>query len=960
MKSHLFRPGVEVLASKESVTISDKYGIGSALTLPAEWAPVIKMVDTGVDSPTIQQRLAGRGLAIESSDIEALRQLFTDARLTAGPEAEKALNALFAARSPDDLLVPLFEKPPTRLRSFLAACIDEGRQFLEERYGDWAARISLQAALSPHGASHMCGRIYATLGAETWPDVFFLVSPSHYSRTASFLNKAVLTSLGRVDVCKKTTAFLEARAKKLTLCANDPSFLIEHAWLTDAYALQLLAEQLDRPLRIVPIQLGKMDSTMARRLGRELATFCRNSAIRGCLIASGDLTHHYDDRKREGGEYVKHGMPLREIVRRAQADEQRFLSDICQRKHEELEQQMPKHYCARKPLAALFGFTPLEGTVLDHETILNGNNASQIDLDQAWEGGQFHGCAAIAFGLGLPPADRVIDPPRSAPSAAGCDRRLDQTLIISEVRGPAIGIQSRRYARYTELPLDVLPVLHELQLGFATLDQICERLSTSWNIELDQQDAEELVNGLESIGFLVDQKDSEGFRRNLLNQTLEQVNRSSPFYRGRINGQGLGDAPIVNSDVVRDHWPAFSTRPISVRIAKSDPDSYYLRSTSSTSGAKPLRTVVEREIHDLRSAARRNIVQRRMVKVLNVSRPANLGVLNTQKGTLRQRWPALKDNGFSPGINPTQIPADTWDQALDLLEERKTRVLSGDPNYVTELARRAIELGRKFPTLEEVQLGHCFAWQFQREVIARAFGVPVLRQWHSSEFGDMGLTCSAGKMHLLDCHLYFELVHRGGRAAPRGQTGAALITTLDTKLRPLVRYANGDLLTIDKEVCRCGHPSPTFTFEGRLSHLIKDHRGKWVTYRMIDQALGEQPAMRFFRLAVRENSARLTLVPYGSRRAIDHRAIAESLARLLGRSVSVRWADHLELPSNKAKLMMLDLPKNEEAVEAFLGKPAEIPAGLPRHVRKERPSTAKKKATKKSARRAKAAAKKDR
>ncbi|MEB3196934.1 MAG: acyl-CoA reductase [Candidatus Sericytochromatia bacterium] len=90
--------------------------------------------------------------------------------------------------------------------------------------------------------------------------------------------------------------------------------------------------------------------------------------------------------------------------------------------------------------------------------------------------------------------------------------------------------------------------------------------------------------------------------------------------------------------------------------------------------------------------------------------------------------------------------------------------------------------------------------------------------------GPMGYACShcTGNVHHVhDDHVYLEILDpQTGQPCPAGKVGEVLITSLNRRVMPLLRYHVGDLARWLPEPCACGAQAPRFELTGRVEDLV--------------------------------------------------------------------------------------------------------------------------------------------
>jgi phenylacetate-CoA ligase len=89
----------------------------------------------------------------------------------------------------------------------------------------------------------------------------------------------------------------------------------------------------------------------------------------------------------------------------------------------------------------------------------------------------------------------------------------------------------------------------------------------------------------------------------------------------------------------------------------------------------------------------------------------------------------------------------------------------------------------------------------------RILGVPVADNYGSTE-AFLAWQCPAGSYHVNAEHVVLEIIDDRGRPAGPGEMGRVLVTTLENRLMPLVRYEIGDYATAATAPCACGRTLP--------------------------------------------------------------------------------------------------------------------------------------------------------
>jgi phenylacetate-CoA ligase len=114
----------------------------------------------------------------------------------------------------------------------------------------------------------------------------------------------------------------------------------------------------------------------------------------------------------------------------------------------------------------------------------------------------------------------------------------------------------------------------------------------------------------------------------------------------------------------------------------------------------------------------------------------------------------------------------------------------------------------------------------QRETLVRVFGAPVLIEYGCGELGPIAYDCEAGALHLLTTDVVVEVLRPDGQAAGPGESGEIVVTDLNNRAMPLIRYRLGDF-GVPGPGCACGRGFPTLErIWGRAYDFVDGPDGK--------------------------------------------------------------------------------------------------------------------------------------
>ncbi|MEV6951185.1 aldehyde dehydrogenase family protein [Streptomyces sp. NPDC051183] len=153
--------------------------------------------------------------------------------------------------------------------------------------------------------------------------------------------------------------------------------------------------------------------------------------------------------------------------------------------------------------------------------------------------------------------------------------------------------------------------------------------------------------------------------------------------------------------------------------------------------------------------------------------------------------------------------------------------LFGMPSYLWQLLTEEEELLRSYGGIRKIFYGGERFSEGQREHLAEAFGIEVVRSltYGSTDLGPLGHQCehSTGSVHHLhaDLHTLEILDVDEDRPVAVGETGRLVFTTRARRGQSLDRYVIGDLGRALPGRCACGSRSPRFELLGRLGDVMR-------------------------------------------------------------------------------------------------------------------------------------------
>ena len=276
-------------------------------------------------------------------------------------------------------------------------------------------------------------------------------------------------------------------------------------------------------------------------------------------------------------------------------------------------------------------------------------------------------------------------------------------------------------------------------------------------------------------------------------------------------------------------------------------------------------------------------------------------------------------------LNQTADPT-TWDaktvlRMVEELESHQPEIIEADPAFLCQLS---LKTGRPLWQPQCIVLTYEFPSRVHLNWIARAFpGVPIVSSYGSTETGHVFTQCQEGTFHQNTATCYVEVQpFRNERGDP--DVGRLLVTTIGNPWFALVRFSVGDLVrTTVGTACPCGRADGMIVsaVEGRVRDLTFDSRGRAVTLKTLDDALGDVRDLTGYQ--VEQTDPQRYLVRFTARAdtsAATTNRLQEALCRLYGLEARIVVQQVATIPpeqSGKFRLARSSMPVNAE--ELFRG-----------------------------------------
>jgi phenylacetate-CoA ligase len=249
-----------------------------------------------------------------------------------------------------------------------------------------------------------------------------------------------------------------------------------------------------------------------------------------------------------------------------------------------------------------------------------------------------------------------------------------------------------------------------------------------------------------------------------------------------------------------------------------------------------------------------------------------------------------------------------FDQLADQLCEIDPLHIFSYPEFLEEIIKELERSGRTLPSLKKVFTGSEVLDDPVRQHARDALGVEIADSYGTTE-GFIAWQCPAGRYHVNAEHMLLEIVDDEDREVAPGQMGRVVVTTLENRLMPLVRYEIGDYAVASDGRCGCGRTLPTIErIIGRGINLFRLRNGRLLSPWDMVEVVRCYREFRQFQL-VQEELDRYVInfaaeVPIAVKVEEEIRA---KFAKILGIEVTVTYERVAEVPRTSSGKYMIAL-----------------------------------------------------
>jgi len=185
----------------------------------------------------------------------------------------------------------------------------------------------------------------------------------------------------------------------------------------------------------------------------------------------------------------------------------------------------------------------------------------------------------------------------------------------------------------------------------------------------------------------------------------------------------------------------------------------------------------------------------------------------------------------------TVVPTGVGQTEIQVTMARTVRATGyvGTPSFLLTILGKAKEMGVDRLPFQVAQVGAEPFTETMRRELADTHGIMARQGFGTADVGMIAYECAeANGMHLIEDAITQVCDPTTGEPLPHGQIGE-LVTTVNNRTYPMIRFSSGDLTVITDEPCRCGRTSARMLgWRGRADEVTKV-RGMFIHPRQVDE-----------------------------------------------------------------------------------------------------------------------------
>lgn len=146
---------------------------------------------------------------------------------------------------------------------------------------------------------------------------------------------------------------------------------------------------------------------------------------------------------------------------------------------------------------------------------------------------------------------------------------------------------------------------------------------------------------------------------------------------------------------------------------------------------------------------------------------------------------------------------NTLENIRSQLEQLKPNIISAPPSMLQIISKEVNEGRLDIKPKRIISYAEILSQNVEKE-LKETFGVNIHQIYQCSE-GPIAISCKFGSLHINEDLVYVQTVDLHGKLVPPGEPcNKMIITDLNKKSQPIIRFELDDIIKISESPCRCG------------------------------------------------------------------------------------------------------------------------------------------------------------
>ncbi len=177
-------------------------------------------------------------------------------------------------------------------------------------------------------------------------------------------------------------------------------------------------------------------------------------------------------------------------------------------------------------------------------------------------------------------------------------------------------------------------------------------------------------------------------------------------------------------------------------------------------------------------------------------------------------------------LGHVSLEPENIEATLKIMKDLKINTLFGVPTTIIRFAQYLEKKGNKAKKskIEKILTGGELITKDMQKYLSKVFKGALIRSLYATtETAVIGFQCErlkTNRYHIFD-NQYLEIVDpQTGKPTEKGRTGEIVVTNLDKRLMPVVRFKTGDIGRLTEKKCKCDYCGKTLELFGRLDSTL--------------------------------------------------------------------------------------------------------------------------------------------